>query len=360
MRRSASMMMTEPPQPPQKQILLVGRSGGLGPGQPVADAEAQRHAQHQIDPVPLLLEDQLDRGRRQQPDPVDLAAEASADWMRATERALPWPLARRCRRAASRACWPRSASTTGPAKVRTRAVVGSSARRSNGSGGGGTTVRDPPPVGSPRRRSGSRRPAARRSPRRRTARCCPVMRRITSPTRWPVVERVVAGCGSRLPPGRLGGQPGGGLLPVVDVLDGDGLSQPDTPEVCDMRWRTSIPPCRWRANSGQYLATGASRSSSPRSTSISAARLVIVLVVRPHVGDRVSAHGHRAGLVAEPPHMSITISPSMSRASDAPSSSPESRFGASAARTPSNCSAHCPGCPPWSGPPRQPVAAVSS
>src|SRR5262249_39709118 len=58
-----------------------------------------------------------------------------------------------------------------------------------------------------------------------------------------------------------------------------GWSQPETPEVCDSRWRTLIPALPRAANSGQYLATVASRSSLPRSTSTSAASAVIVLVV---------------------------------------------------------------------------------
>src|SRR5207249_2946748 len=59
-----------------------------------------------------------------------------------------------------------------------------------------------------------------------------------------------------------------------------GWSQPETPEVCDSRWRTLIPALPRAANSGQYRATGASRSSSPRSTSTSAARAVGVSVER--------------------------------------------------------------------------------
>ena len=59
----------------------------------------------------------------------------------------------------------------------------------------------------------------------------------------------------------------------------NGASQPDTPEVCDMRCRTRTWSLPLAANSGQYAATGASRSTSPRSASISTARLVTVLVV---------------------------------------------------------------------------------
>jgi hypothetical protein len=46
-----------------------------------------------------------------------------------------------------------------------------------------------------------------------------------------------------------------------------------------MRWRTSIASLPAAANSGQYVATGAWKSSSPRSASISAHRKVMVLVV---------------------------------------------------------------------------------
>ena len=96
------------------------------------------------------------------------------------------------------------------------------------------------------------------------------------------------------------------------------------------------------ANSGQYFATGASTSSSPRSTRISAARLVTVLVEDQTLVMVSCDHGTVRAWSRKPPHMSMTMSPSMSRTSDAPSSSPESRFRASALRTASNRSSQLP------------------
>jgi hypothetical protein len=95
-------------------------------------------------------------------------------------------------------------------------------------------------------------------------------------------------------------------------------------------------------NSGQYFATGWSTSSSPRSTSISAARLVTVLVEDQTLVMVCSSHGIVLASSRKPPHMSTTLSPSMSTTIDAPSSSPESRFLASALRTASNRSSHIP------------------
>jgi len=42
----------------------------------------------------------------------------------------------------------------------------------------------------------------------------------------PVVERMIARCGFRLPPRRLGCHTGGGRLPVVQILDGGRLAEP--------------------------------------------------------------------------------------------------------------------------------------
>ena len=96
------------------------------------------------------------------------------------------------------------------------------------------------------------------------------------------------------------------------------------------------------ANSGQYFATGASTSSSPRSTRISAARLVTVLVEDQTLVMVSCDHGTVRAWSRKPPHMSMTMSPSISKTSDAPSSSPESRFRASALRTASNRSSQLP------------------
>jgi hypothetical protein len=81
-----------------------------------------------------------------------------------------------------------------------------------------------------------------------------------------------------------------------------GCSSPDTPEACDMRWRTRTSCLPRAANSGQYLATGASTSSSPRSTSISAARLVTVLVDDQTLVMVCSDHGIVRAWSQKPPH----------------------------------------------------------
>src|SRR5947207_1023540 len=88
-----------------------------------------------------------------------------------------------------------------------------------------------------------------------------------------------------------------------------GWSQPETPEACDSRWRTLIPALPRAANSGQYAATGASRSSSPRSTSTSAASEDIVLVVENTQVILFSANGTVLSSSAQLPHTLTTTSP---------------------------------------------------
>src|SRR5437764_12028077 len=105
-----------------------------------------------------------------------------------------------------------------------------------------------------------------------------------------------------------------------------GWSQPETPEVCDSKWRTLIPALPRAANSGQYAATFASRSSSPRSTSTSAASEVIVLVVENTQAIGFSVHGTVRASSAQPPHRPTTISPSMFTPSEAPRPSHDARL----------------------------------
>jgi hypothetical protein len=109
-----------------------------------------------------------------------------------------------------------------------------------------------------------------------------------------------------------------------------------SPEEVVARLRTRMPCLPLAANSGEYAAAGASGSSSPRSASISAARLVTVLVEDQTFVMACSDHGIARVWSQKPPHKSMTVSPSMSATSDAPSSSPESRFPASASRTAAN------------------------
>src|SRR3954447_22441425 len=121
-----------------------------------------------------------------------------------------------------------------------------------------------------------------------------------------------------------------------------GCSQPETPEVCEKSWRTWIPALPRAANSGQYLATVASRSSSPRSTSTSAASAVIVLVVEKTLAMVFSVHGAVRASSAQPPHRSATVSPSMLTASEAPRSSPDSSLAANRSRRGSKRALHVP------------------
>ncbi len=92
----------------------------------------------------------------------------------------------------------------------------------------------------------------------------------------------------------------------------NGASQPDTPEVWLMRCRTSMRSLPFSANSGQYRATGANGSSRPRSASISAARLVTVLVVDHTLVMVSSVHGEACSASRQPPQMSTTAWPSTS------------------------------------------------
>src|SRR5262245_23699765 len=111
-----------------------------------------------------------------------------------------------------------------------------------------------------------------------------------------------------------------------------GCSQPETPEVCDSSWRTLIPALPRAANSGQYVATFASRSSAPRSTSASAASEVIVLVVEKTQVIVSSVHGTVRASSAQPPHRSTTILPSRLTATEAPRSSPDLSLAANSSR----------------------------
>src|SRR6516164_4542745 len=121
-----------------------------------------------------------------------------------------------------------------------------------------------------------------------------------------------------------------------------GCSQPETPEVCDRSWRTLILSLPLAANSGQYLATVASRSSAPRSTSPSAASAVIVLVVEKTLVMVFSPHGTVRASSAQPPHRSTTISPSMLTATEAPRSSPDSSLALNSSRRGSKRALHVP------------------
>ena len=78
------MAITDPPQPPQKQIFSSGsRAPVVAPGQPEADAPAQRDAEHQIDVVDLAHGRSVDGLLAQQADPVYRTAAAITDITRA-------------------------------------------------------------------------------------------------------------------------------------------------------------------------------------------------------------------------------------------------------------------------------------
>jgi len=72
-----------------------------------------------------------------------------------------------------------------------------------------------------------------------------------------------------------------------------GCAHAETPEVCDIRCLTSMSSLPLAAKSGQYLATGAYTSSSPRSTRTSAQSDVIVFVVDHTFVIVFSDHGVR-------------------------------------------------------------------
>jgi len=75
---------------------------------------------------------------------------------------------------------------------------------------------------------------------------------------------------------------------------------------------------------------------------IRAARLVTVFV-EDHTLTMVSlAHAVVRAASVKPPQISTTVSPSMSMAMQAPTSSPETMLSASAARTLSKLSSQCP------------------
>jgi hypothetical protein len=87
-----------------------------------------------------------------------------------------------------------------------------------------------------------------------------------------------------------------------------------------------MPALPLAANSGQYLATGEYTSSSPRSTNTSAVSAVIVLVTDQVVVMVSCTHWVLRSMSAHPPHRSTRNTPFRTTASDAPNSSPASRF----------------------------------
>jgi hypothetical protein len=100
-----------------------------------------------------------------------------------------------------------------------------------------------------------------------------------------------------------------------------------------MTWRTviaSLPPA---ANSGQYRATGASGSSSPRSIRMCAQSEVMALVVDHTLVSVSRCHGRLRPGSAQPPHRFTTGLPPAATATLAPISPRPVKFSANAART---------------------------
>ena len=96
------------------------------------------------------------------------------------------------------------------------------------------------------------------------------------------------------------------------------------------------------ANSGQYSATGASRSSCPRSARMWA-HSAVAPFVQEYTTTRVSAsHGRSVDGSATPPHRSTTVRPSTVTHTAAPTSSRSAKLRASSSRTASKPDSHTP------------------
>src|ERR1022692_4697193 len=102
---------------------------------------------------------------------------------------------------------------------------------------------------------------------------------------------------------------------------------------------SALPPA---ANSGQYLATGASGSSSPRSIRMCAHSDVIALVVDQALVGVPSCQGVARAGSAQPAHRFATTSPPATTAALAPISSRSAKFAANAALTGSKPGAQVP------------------
>ena len=122
---------------------------------------------------------------------------------------------------------------------------------------------------------------------------------------------------------------------------GSGFRIAARPALWQSSQRTGICPLPACANSGQYAATGASRSSAPFSASRLAQIAVMPLVVEYTFTIVSRFHGWVRAPSRCPPQRSTTSSPSTVTATAAPTS-PLSKFAAKASRTRSNRFAHSP------------------
>ena len=142
-----------------------------------------RDADHEVDPVALHFEDPVARLRREEPDAISTRPpQATADWRRASERALPWPLAAPMSVRRQRSVQLHSSGMVGLVQVLHATLLGSSWGESNEGGGTTLATRSNSEGGRPMCKSTPSGPAmcaAKKSPRR-----WPVMRRLTSPIRW--------------------------------------------------------------------------------------------------------------------------------------------------------------------------------
>src|SRR6266851_655934 len=121
-----------------------------------------------------------------------------------------------------------------------------------------------------------------------------------------------------------------------------GSVRPARPARWLMIQRTGMSALPLAANSGQYLATGASGSSSPRSIRTCAHSEVIAFVVDQTLVRVSSSHGRVRAGSAQPPHRFTTGSPFATTATLAPISPRSAKFCANASRTGSKAGAQVP------------------
>ncbi len=207
--------------------------------------------------------------------------QASTDCTAATERALPYPLPDRISARRQATLFPSLTRIAVPPVAAPWSPGGAATRSPSGASGGARTgakrSSSPAPAGMVRWKSAPSGFAMCSA--KKVARDWPVILLTTSPTRNPWVTEWY-------PASVPGSQRGACRARRVVAprqsyrsATATGGSNSGRPAVCDSRCRTSTRSLPAAANSGQYLATGASRSRSPRSARISALSATIVLVV---------------------------------------------------------------------------------
>jgi alpha,alpha-trehalase len=214
------------PATPEADLLVGDPGDGVESGQPVADAPAQRHAHDYVGAVDLLIEDQLDGLRAQQPDAVDFSA-LRQDGHDAGDR-------------------PRVAVAVSGPDVGVAPALGVGVVREDRRTGKGLDDRAVAAksfqVERQRRRRDDGRDALPVTLGGADLEVCPerardllgheLLERLAGDPAYqlsdqvPEVERVVPRRGSRFPPGGLPGHPACRPVPVVQVLDRCGLVEP--------------------------------------------------------------------------------------------------------------------------------------